>query len=174
MNTQIAVLRPALFTDLTQDQEQRGTIGRLRVAWQRNALDARAWSQEEDVANDSVNELARNEPVNQSTLNEPDRSVNVRSVRGDDGADESAVEIVDHRQVAMPLAKALLVDAQPRNRLSLSAREAASHGALEDAVHLVPAQLQQLDDALLAGLAQGYPGAQPWLAVDIRPHDAYC
>ena len=65
-----------------------------------------------------------------------------------------AVEIVDDGEVAMALTKALLVDAQMGDRLGAAARQAALHGAFEDAVNLVPAQCEQLGDALLAGFFQ--------------------
>ena len=65
-----------------------------------------------------------------------------------------AVEIVDDGEVAMALAEALLVDAQVGNRLCLATFEPTLHGAFQDAVNLVPAQRQQLGDALLAGLLQ--------------------
>ena len=51
----------------------------------------------------------------------------------------------------MALTKALLVDAQMGDRLGAASRQPTLHGAFEDAVNLVPAQCQQLGDALLAG-----------------------
>ena len=65
-----------------------------------------------------------------------------------------AVEIVDDGEIAMALAEALLVDAQVGNRLCRATFEPTLHGAFQDAVNLVPAQRQQLGDALLAGFLQ--------------------
>ena len=63
----------------------------------------------------------------------------------------TARQVIDHRHVLVPLAERLFVHPKMADGVGLPALQAALHGALHDAVDLIPAQSQLLTHGLLAG-----------------------
>jgi len=50
----------------------------------------------------------------------------------------AAIQIIDHGEVVVPFGKRLLIDPEPLDGLSLTARQAALDGPLLNGMHLIP------------------------------------
>jgi hypothetical protein len=63
----------------------------------------------------------------------------------------AAIQIIDHGEVVVPFGKRLLIDPEPLDGLSLTARQAALDGPLLNSMHLIPTQLELIGDGFLTG-----------------------